>query len=113
MFKVAIIGAEYRGDYKLFVAKCKQYLQNKIKNGIIFYSFGDRYVDIMGRAINVDVVNFNANWKVYGNDALKMRNLEIIDKCDAAIIFEDGTKSTNYFISMIRESDKPYRVVKL
>ena len=113
MFKVAIVGAEYRGDYKLFVSKCKQFLQNKIKDGITFYSFGDKFVDILGKATNIDVVNINANWKLNGNNALKIRNNDIIEKCDAAIIFEDGTKDTKYFEKMVRESKKPVRVVNL
>ena len=113
MFKVAIVGAENRGDYKLFVNKCSSILKNKINDGIVFYSCGDRYVNLLGRATNIDVVNFNTNWKLNGKNALKVRNNDIINKCDAAIIFDDGTSDIKIFTKMVKDANKPHRVIAL
>ena len=113
MFKVVIVGGENRGDYKLFANKCVQILKNKVKDGITIFSVGDKFVDIFSKATNIDVVNFCTNWSMNGKNALKVRNNEMIEKCDAAIIFDDGTKDTRTFASMIKEKNKPYRLIQI
>ena len=113
MFKVAIIGGENRGDYRLFVEKCAYFLKNKIKEGIRVLTIGDEYVNIMCNKANIDVTVYNTNWGAYGRDALKRRNEKIINDCDAVIAFEDGTNDTKAFIHFAKQSDKPVRVVPL
>lgn len=112
MFKVAIIGGENLGNYKLFAEKCVYFLKNKTKNGITILSTGDKYVNVFAKATNIDVKQYNTEWNRYGKTALKNRNSKIIDECDAIIVFDDGTKDTRCFLQMARESEKPVRCVQ-
>ena len=59
MFKVAIIGGENLGNYKLFAEKCVYFLKNKTKNGITILSTGDKYVNVFAKATNIDVKQYN------------------------------------------------------
>ena len=113
MFKVAIIGGENRGDYKFFVEKCVFFLKNKTKEGIRILSVGDKYVDIFSVTANIDKQVYYCDWKVNGKDALKVRNDKIINDANAIIVFEDGTRDTNFFIEMAKCSGKPFRLIKL
>ena len=113
MFKVIIIGAENRGDYKMFVQKCAFFLKNKISNGLMILSCGDKYVDILTTTANIDKQMFYCDWKAHGKDALKYRNQKMLKECDAIIAFEDDTKDTNFFIEMAKEAKKPLRVIRL
>lgn len=112
MFKVAVIGGENMGDYKLFAQKCVHFLKNRASEGIIILSSGDRYVDVFAKATNIDVKQYNVDWGKFGKNALKSRNIKMIEECDAVIIFDDGTKDTHHFMEMSRESGKPIRVVR-
>jgi hypothetical protein len=113
MFKVAIIGGEKRGDYKFFAEKCVFFLKNKTKDGIRILTTGDTYVDIFSITANIDKQVYYCDWKANGKETLKVRNNKIINDADAFIIFEDGTKDTNFFIEMAKTSGKPLRVIKL
>lgn len=113
MFKVAIIGGENRGDYKLFAEKCVYFLKNKTKEGIRILSIGDKYVDIFTITANIDKQVYYCDWKINGKDSLKVRNEKVINDSDAIIVFEDGTRDTNFFIEMTKKSGKPLRVIKL
>lgn len=112
MFKVAIVGGESMGDYRFFVEKCAFFLKNKTKNGLMILTIGDKFVDILTTTANIDKQMFYCDWKAHGNDAIKNRNEKIIKESDAFIVFDDGTKGTNFFIKMARESCKPIRIIK-
>ena len=112
MFRVAIIGGENLGDYRLFAEKCIHFLKNRAKEGITILSVGDKFVDIFAKATNIDVKQYNAEWGKYGKNALKNRINEMLRECDAVIIFEDGTKETKYFWNKAIENNVPLRVVR-
>ena len=113
MFKVAIIGGENRGDYRFFAEKCVFFLKNKVKEGIRILSIGDKYVDIFSVTANIDKQVYYCDWKANVKDSLKVRNDKIINDADAIIVFEDGTRDTNFFIEMAKKSGKPFRMIKL
>ena len=113
MFKVAIIGGEDSGDYKMFAKKCIFYLKNKTSEGITILSLGDNYINAFAKATNIDVKEYLTEWGKYGKNALKNRASLIIDECDAVILFDNGTKETNLYKKIATEQKIPLRVVTL
>lgn len=113
MFKVAIIGGEGRGDYRLFATKCAFFLKNKVKEGITILTTGDEYVEFLSQKANIDIKKYFVNWSEDGKDALKNRVLRMVEDCDALIIFEDGTTETKMFKHYGEKNNKPIRFVKL
>ena len=70
-------------------------------------------VDNFSVTANIDKQIYYCDWKSNGKDALKIRNDKVINDADAIIVFEDGTRDTNFFIEMSKNSNKPLRIVKL
>lgn len=111
MFKVAIIGGEDFEDYKLYEEKCIKCLSKKGAEGcgIMIYTTGDKFNDIFSRRFQIDLRYFNCDWKKNGNDAIKIRNEEMLSTADAAIIFDNGSKDVKCFLEMTKDKNIPYR----
>lgn len=113
MFKVAIVGGENIGDYKKYAEKCVYYLRNRTKDGITILSMGDKFNDVFASAANIDIKQYNVDWGRFGKNALKNRQTQMIEECDAVIAFRDGTKETDCFISLAKNANIPTRVVEI
>ncbi len=113
MFKVAIIGGETSGNYKMFATKCIYYLKNKAGEGITILSLGDNYINAFAKATNIDVKEYFVDWGKFGKNALKIRAHFIIGECDALILFDNGTKEFNMYKKIATEAKIPLRVVSI
>lgn len=112
MFKVAIIGGEGMGDYPRFKERCIHFLKEKAKGGIMVYTTGDEFVEAFTERYRIDSRKFSADFQTYGRDALKVRNEEMLQDCDAVICFNDGIKDTKMILKMASEMGLPTRFVK-
>lgn len=115
MFRVAIVGGENATEFNIFKQKCIFYLKNKAKEkgGITILTTGDEYVDKFAKLYNIDTQFFITNWKLYGKNALKKRNAEMLEKCDALIYFNDGIKDHQVIYELAQKSGINTRIVNL
>ena len=115
MFRVAIIGGETATEFNIFKQKCIFYLKNKAKEGggITILTTGDEYVDKFAKQFNIDTQFFISNWKLYGKNALKKRNEELLEKCDALIYFNDGIKDNKMIYDLAQKFGLSTRIVNL
>ena len=111
MFKVAIVGGEGFGDYEIFEQDCIKCLRKKGKEGcgIMIYTTGDKFNDRFAMKFGVDLRYFNTEWQRFGQDALKERNMKMLENLDAVIAFEDGLKDTEIFLDQAKDKKIPYR----
>lgn len=111
MFKVVIIGGEDFEDYKLYEEKCIKCLSKKGAEGcgIMIYTTGDKFNDIFARRFQIDLRYFSCDWKKNGNDAIKIRNEEMLSTADAAIIFDNNSKDIKFFLEMTKAKNIPSR----
>lgn len=118
-FKVIIAGSRHFEDFPLLVEKCDAILRQKIKtHDVIIISgtangadkLGERYASMRGLAIN----RFPAKWDEFGKMAGMMRNAEMLDNADSAIVFWDGSsRGSQHMINITRRSGKPLRVIMI
>lgn len=113
MFKVIIIGGKCAPNYEFFENKCKFYLKNQAKNGIMIYSTGDKFVEIFSKRFGIDVKYFNVDWKKFKGDALKERNEKMFKDADAIIAFSNGTKNIESFITSAKYYNTPIRTIRI
>ena len=114
-FKVIIAGGRDFNDYQLLELNCNHYLKNKFPN-IEIVSGKARGADYLGEryAENylLDVKEFPADWSI-GKSAGYIRNKQMQEYADALIAFWDGiSKGTFNMIELMKEAEKPYRVVR-
>ena len=115
MFKVAIIGGEDTEDYNFFKERCIHFLSAKGKEErIVIYSYGDEFVKKFASEFRITVNAIYADWKAYGKDALKVRNIEICKECQGVIIFETprNQKAVSHLRYTAEENAIPVRTVK-
>ena len=85
----------------------------KEKGGITILTTGDEYVDKFAKLYHIDTQFFVTNWKLYGKNALKKRNTEMLEKCDALIYFNDGIKDHQVIYELAQKSGINTRIVNL
>jgi hypothetical protein len=115
-YKVIIAGSRNYNEYKTLVKVCDNILYNKRDtHKIIIVSgaangadkLGEKYARLRGYEID----SHPADWDKYGRSAGHIRNSEMGNVADAAIIFWDevspGSKS---MIEIMRKLNKPYRI---
>lgn len=81
-------------------------------------SGGATGIDQLGETIAKDfglkVRQFLPDWKTLGKKAGAVRNKEMVNYCDAAVIFYDGkSKGTQITIDMLKKSKKNHIVILL
>lgn len=110
MFNVAIIGSNSAESYEKFRDRCKFFLQNKIKEGIIIYATEDTpYIKAFSTEYRIPVQFFYTDWKAYGRQALRERNKELLATCNGIIWFDDGLKDTLMLKNMGESIGTPVR----
>jgi hypothetical protein len=112
MFNVAIIGAESFDNYDFCKEKCIKCLKKKADSGesITIHTTGDSFVDQFSKRYHINVKTFYANWQIYGKMALKQRNSELINGCNAMIIFDNQTKDIDILKKLAIDNEIPIRV---
>lgn len=120
IFKVIIAGSRDFNDYELLKFKTTHILQNIIAKGeeIIIISgtargadqLGERYALEMGYKLE----RYPAKWDIYGKRAGYLRNQQMAEVADAAIIFWDGkSRGTKHMIDTARSKGLQYRVIRI
>ena len=131
-YKVIIAGSRKFNDYILLETMCDYFLQNQYPNIEIVSGtaqgadkLGERYaaehfLDIKRFPAdwdNLDVVPCNVKYNKYNKPynalAGHNRNKDMAMYANALIAFDTGTKGTQNMISLMKEMNKPYRVLKL
>lgn len=65
-------------------------------------------------SLNVPIKEFPADWNKYGKRAGPIRNAEMAEYCDAAIILWDGkSKGTKNMIDNMNRVNKPYILFRI
>ena len=114
MFKCIIAGGRDFNNLKLLVAKCDQILKNKKTVEIVSgtASGADRLGEVYAYSKGYKVKRFPADWDKHGKSAGPIRNSEMSDYADAAIIFWDQeSRGTKNMIEQMEKRNKPYRVI--
>ncbi len=70
-------------------------------------------VQMYAKEKNISVKSFQANWKLYGNNADKMRDKEMIDFADELVVFEDDENERIDFLkSLAVEKGIEFHILK-
>ena len=128
MFKVIIAGGRDFDDYDLLDKKCTKLLANKHPNIIIISGMAkgaDKLGEIFVAYHRYEIKRFKADWdnidttacllrynrfkQPYNALAGNIRNKEMGEYSDAAIIFHNGRSKGN---NIMKKLNKPYRVIK-
>lgn len=115
MFKCIIAGGRDFDNLKLLTKKSDQILKNKKSVEIVSGTArgADRLGEVYAYSKGYSVKRFPADWEKHGKAAGAIRNAEMADYCDAAIIFWDQkSKGTKNIIEQMEKRDKPYRLIK-
>lgn len=71
-------------------------------------TMGEHYANLN----NIPIKKFPANWDRYGKKAGYIRNVDMGEYCDCAVIFWNGkSKGTKHMIDILNEKKKPYYIV--
>lgn len=109
--KVIIAGSRQVEDYKL-VAEAMKRCGFKVTEVVSGCATGvDRMGEVWARANNVPVKEMPANWFNHGKAAGPIRNREMADYADAAVIIWDGkSRGTRNMINEMIRRKKPYYI---
>ncbi|WZE63641.1 GTP-binding domain [Maribacter phage Panino] len=115
-FKVIIAGGRDFNNLSLMKMVCNKMLSKK-DNNVEIVSGTANGADKMGEAYaysrGFTVKRFPADWDGLGKRAGAVRNAEMAEYCDAAIIFWDGaSKGTKNMIDNMKKIGKPHIVKK-
>ncbi len=109
--KVIIAGTRSINDYKLVVTAIKRsgFVISEVVSGCAIGV--DRLGEQWALANNIPVTEIPANWKLHHNAAGPIRNKEMAEYADAAIIIWDGqSRGTRNMIENMVRRDKPYHI---
>lgn len=115
-FKVIIAGSRDFQDYDLLREKCDKILEN-IQEEIWVVSGTAKGADMMGesyaRERGYQIVYFPPNWRLYGRGAGPVRNREMAEYADAAIVFmkKEGSIGSQNMIDTAKSKGLKVRVI--
>lgn len=117
--KVIIAGSRSFADYEKLKSICDSILPNQYSEPRISIlsgtssgsdSLGERYANERGYTLNI----YPANWEQYGKAAGPIRNRQMVEDADAAIIFWDGqSKGTKNLIEQANKRGLKVRTIIL
>lgn len=117
--KVIIAGSRSFADYEKLKSICDSILPNQYSEPRISIlsgtssgsdSLGERYANERGYTLN----RYPANWEQYGKAAGPIRNRQMVEDADAAIIFWDGqSKGTKNLIEQANKRGLKVRTIIL
>ena len=113
--KVIIAGGRGFSDFELMNTKCNELLLESDEDIEIVSGtakgadkMGEHYASVRGFAVK----QFPANWDSHGKAAGYIRNVEMGNYCDIAIIFWDGeSRGTKHMINIMKDLDKPHHII--
>jgi hypothetical protein len=112
--KVIIAGGRSFSDYNLLREVCDHMLQNQVEVEIVSGkargadSLGEKYA----KEKNYTIKEFPADWEKYKKSAGYIRNKEMAEYADAAIVFWDGkSKGSKHMIELSQEYNLKLKVV--
>lgn len=112
--KLLIAGGRDFNDYELLKTWCNAVSKNyKILEIISGTAKGaDTLGEVYAKEHNIPIKRFPADWETYGKKAGYLRNVEMGNYCDNALIFWDGeSKGTKHMIGIMNKLNKKYKVV--
>lgn len=112
--KIIVAGSRTFNDYHLLVEKLDFFLKNQ--KDVTIISGTARGADKMGEDYahqnNHKVEQYPAMWDIYGKKAGYMRNEEMANVADGAVIFWDGeSKGTKHMIDLCKKNKIKLRIV--
>lgn len=73
----------------------------------------DSIAEEIARICSIEMTVFKADWKRYGKGAGMIRNADIINKCDIALVFWDGrSKGTLNSINRLAKAKKMFLIIR-
>lgn len=73
----------------------------------------DYLAELIAKNYGIRMTVFKAEWKKYGRVAGFMRNVDIIDSCEVALVFWDGKSTgTRDSINKLAKAKKPFLLVR-
>lgn len=114
--KLLIAGSRTITDYALYKPFLFKYCYDNNVDGIL--SGGARGADTIAKMFAEDTsipfVELLAEWNKLGKSAGFIRNISLVDQCDAAILLWDGeSKGTAHTLSLLKASGKPYTIIEV
>jgi len=113
--RILVAGSRGFQDYKLLRKKLDKITRN-CKEVIILSGTAkgaDRLGEQWAKEKGHTVERYPADWKKHGQVAGYLRNLEMLKKCDAVVVFWNGwSKGTRHVIIHARFMKKPLRIVR-
>lgn len=109
--KVIIAGSRNINDYKLLVDTIQRsgYDITEVVSGCAVGV--DRLGEQWARANDVPIKEMPANWNLHGNSAGPIRNRDMAEYADAAIVIWDGeSRGTRNMIENMIRRKKPYHI---
>ena len=109
--KVIVAGTRDFDDYELLKEKLKTYDITEVVCG------GAKGADTLGenyaKECEISVDYFPADWNKYGKAAGHIRNGDMAEYCDMAVIFWDGeSKGSQDMIQKMRNIKKPCYIIR-
>ena len=110
--KVAIVGRRTFNSYDDVEAVMSKFISSNDVTVTEIVSDGAKGADALGERYaenhNIPTKIYYADWKKFGRRAGPIRNVDIINRCDACIAFWDGkSHGTKHDIELCREQHKP------
>ena len=116
--KVCIAGSRGFTDESYLIEKVNQLIeQGNITEPFTLICGMARGADITGYNVckdnDIEIIEYPADWNTHGKSAGYIRNREMADVCDCAVIFWDGLSvGTANMIKLMRNRNKPVYVFK-
>jgi len=113
--KLLIVGSRNFNNLKLMISEYTKLTQKYNITEIV--SGGAKGADLLGEQIaklfKLKVIRFLPDWNKYGKKAGILRNIEMGDYCDIALIFWDGkSKGTKHMIDYLKKINKKFILVE-
>ena len=117
-FRVIVAGSRHFSDFDLMVERCDFFLKDKLaSHEVVIISgtargadeLGEKYASLRG----LSVKRFRPDWNGLGNMAGIVRNAQMLENADSAIVFWDGvSRGSQHMMTITKRSGKPLRVVR-
>jgi len=110
--KWIIAGTRTFNDYKLLTEVCNQHISSsdEIVSGTA--KGADRLGEAYAIDNKLDLKRFPADWEQFGKRAGYLRNVQMGEYADAAIIFWDGqSKGAQHMINIMKNLNKPHYII--
>jgi len=111
--KVIIAGSREFSDFNLLREKCEEIISSEEVEIVSGTAKGaDKMGEEYAKAKGYQIKRFPANWNKYGKSAGYLRNKEMAEYADSAIIFWDGSsKGTKHMIDLAKDKGLKVNII--